>query len=185
MEDAFSLLGLERRPLVDEEALKTSYLRLAVARHPDIAGGGEEKFHQLQEAYKTLSEPAARLRHLLELQFPDVGRPAGSAPHAELFLHAGGAIQAAKASFSRREKSTTALARAILSPEIAAALRQVREALESMRRAREELEARLEDLDNRWPAVSALDLTALATSFAFVSRWMSELSEWEFRLVNE
>ena len=54
-----------------------------------------------------------------------------------------------------------------------------------MRRAREELEARLEDLDNRWPAVSALDLTALATSFAFVSRWMSELSEWEFRLVNE
>ena len=185
MEDAFSLLGLERRPLVDEAALKASYLRLAVARHPDISGGGEEKFHQLQEAYKTLSEPAARLRHLLELQFPDVGRPAGSAPHAELFLHAGGAIQAAKASFSRREKSTTALARAVLSPEIAAALRQVREALESMRRAREELEARLEDLDDRWPAVSALDLTALATSFAFVSRWMSELSEWEFRLVNE
>jgi curved DNA-binding protein CbpA len=53
MEDAFSLLGLERRPLVDEEALKTSYLRLAVARHPDIAGAVRRSF-TLQEAYKTL-----------------------------------------------------------------------------------------------------------------------------------
>jgi len=72
----------------------------------------------------------------------------------------------------------------VLSPEIAAALRQVREALESMLRTRKEFEARLEDLDDRWPVVSAFDLMALATSFAFVSRWMSELSEWEFRLEN-
>jgi curved DNA-binding protein CbpA len=184
MEDAFSLFGLERRPLIDGAALKESYLRLAAARHPDLSEGDDEDFHQLQEAYKTLSEPAARLRHLVELEFPDAERPSGSAPHAELFLLAGGAIQAAKAAFSRLEKSTTALARAVLSPEITAALRQVRETLESMRQAHEELKARLKDLDDRWPAISARDLTALATSFAFLSRWMSELSEWEFRLEN-
>jgi curved DNA-binding protein CbpA len=184
MEDAFSLFGLERRPLIDEAALKESYLRLAGVRHPDLSGGNDEEFHQLQEAYKILREPALRLKHLMELEFPGGGSPSGSAPHAELFLRAGGAIQAAKVALSRLENTSTALARALLSSEIAAALRQVREASESMRRTREKLTVRLEDLDGRWPGVSAGDLAALATSFAFVSRWASQLSEWEFRLKN-
>jgi curved DNA-binding protein CbpA len=185
MEDAFSLFGLERRPLVDEAALKESYLRLAGARHPDLSGGNDEKFHQLQGAYKILREPGLRLRHLMELEFPGSGSPSGSEPpHAELFLRAGGAIQAAKAALLRLENSSSALTRALLSPEVAAALRQVREASESMRQTREELEGRLEDLDRRWPGVSAVDLSALATSFAFLSRWASQLSEWEFRLEN-
>ena len=45
MEDAFSLFGLDRRPLIDEAALKERYLRLAATRHPDLAGGNDEKFH--------------------------------------------------------------------------------------------------------------------------------------------
>jgi curved DNA-binding protein CbpA len=184
MEDAFSLFGLERRPLIDEAVLKESYLRLAGVRHPDLSEGNDEKFRQLQEAYTILREPATRLRHLMELEFPGFGSPKASAPHAELFLRAGGAVQAAKAAFSRLEKTTTALARALLSSEIAAALRQVREASESIRRTREELMTRLRDLDDRWPEVSAADLAALATSFAFVSRWASQLTEWQFRLEN-
>lgn len=185
MRDAFSVFGFERRPLVDAEALKESYLRLAVERHPDLPGGGEEKFRDLQQAYQILSQPAARLRHLVELNFPESGRTDGPPPHADLFLRVGGAVQAAKAVFSRREKSISALARALVSPEIVSALRQVREARESLRRTLEELEVRLKDFDDRWPAVSATELTTLASSFAFVSRWMSELSEWQFRLENE
>src|SRR5882724_4577339 len=57
MEDAFSLFSLERRPLIDEAALKEKYLRLAATRHPDLSGGNDEKFHLLQDAYKTLREP--------------------------------------------------------------------------------------------------------------------------------
>jgi curved DNA-binding protein CbpA len=184
MEDAFSLFGLERRPLIDEAVLKEAYLRLAATRHPDLCGGDEEKFHLLQEAYKTLREPAARLRHLIELEFPRAGGPSDSAPHAELFLRAGGAIQAAKGAFSRLENTSTTVARALLSPELAAALQQIREALESIRRTRDQLTARLEDLDDHWPEVAVADLADLAVSFTFVSRWMSQLSEWEFRLRN-
>lgn len=184
MEDAFSLFGLERRPLIDEAALKETYLRLAAARHPDASGGGEEKFRLLQEAYHTLREPAARLRHLAELELPGAGSPGNSAPHAELFMSAGSAVHAAKAAFLRSEKTTTVLARALLSQEIDAALRQVRGALESVQDARDQLTARLESLDKCWPQVSPRELTDLASSFAFLSRWMSELSEWEFRLAN-
>jgi curved DNA-binding protein CbpA len=182
MEDAFSLFGLERRALVDQNVLKERYLQLAAARHPDASGGGEETFRLLQDAYKTLREPAARLRHLLELEFPVGGSQRDSAPHAELFMSAGSAVQSAKAALLRSEKTTTALARALLSQEIAAALQQVRHALESTEHARDHLTARLESLDARWPRVSPDELSDLASSFAFVSRWTSQLSEWEFRL---
>ena len=140
MEDAFSLFSLERRPLIDEAALKEKYLRLAAMRHPDLVDGDDEKFHLLQDAYKTLREPAARLRHLAELEFPGGGSQSESAPHAELFMSAGSAVQAAKAIFLRSEDTTTALARALLAPDIAVALQQVRGALQSIQQARGQLE---------------------------------------------
>ena len=71
VEDAFSLFDLQPRPWIDELALKEKYLRLAAIKHPDLLDGGDEQFHRLQTAYKTLGEPAARLRHLLALQFPE------------------------------------------------------------------------------------------------------------------
>jgi curved DNA-binding protein CbpA len=184
MEDAFSLFGLDRGPLIDEAALKEKYLRLAATWHPDLADGDDERFHLLQDAYKTLREPAARLRHLIELEFFGGGGQSDSTAHAELFMSVGSAVQAAKAVFLRSENTTSAIARALLSPEIVAALRQVREASASVQRTRDQVTERLESLDVRWPDVSPDELADLASSFTFLSRWKSELSEWEFRLAN-
>ena len=184
MEDAFSLFGLDRRPLIDEVALKERYLRLAATWHPDVACGNDEKFHLVQDAYKTLREPARRLRHLMELEFFGGGGQSDSTAHAELFMSVGSAVQAAKAVFLRSENTTSALARALLSPEIVAALRQVREASGSVQRTQYQMKERLESLDVRWPEVSPDELADLASSFAFLSRWKSQLAEWEFRLAN-
>ena len=126
MEDAFAYFGISRRPLIDEPALKETYLRLAADRHPDASGGDDEEFHLVQEAYKTLRDPATRLRHLLELVFPTFKRDGGHVPHADLFLQAGNAVQAARTVWQRFENTSSALARALLSPEIAEALRQIR-----------------------------------------------------------
>ena len=182
MEDAFAVFGISRRPLIDEPALKETYLRLAADRHPDASGGDDEEFHLVQEAYKTLRDPAARLRHLLELTFPTFRRDGGHVPHAELFLRAGNAVQAARMVWQRFENTSSALARALLSPEIAEALREIREASGFVQEAEDELESQLEDLDTRWPDVSPDELSALATAFRFLSRWKSQLSEWEFQL---
>src|SRR4030095_14649998 len=103
MEDAFSLFGLERRPQINGAELKEKYLRLAATRHPDLSDGDGEEFHLFQDAYKTLRDPAARLRHLMELEFPAGGSQNESALHSELFMCAGSAVQAAKAVFLRLE----------------------------------------------------------------------------------
>jgi curved DNA-binding protein CbpA len=182
IEDAFAVFGIGRRPLIDEPALKETYLRLAAERHPDASGGEDEEFHLLQEAYKTLRDPATRLRHLLELTFPNYRKEGGHVPHAELFLRAGNAVQAARTVRQRFENASSALARALLSPEIAEALRQIRGASRLVQTADDELAGQLEDMDRRWPDVPPDELSALATAFRFIARWKSELSEWEFQL---
>ena len=73
MEDAFSLFGLERRPLIDEAALKERYLRLAATRHPDLSEVMTRSFICCKTRIGLLREPAARLRHLMELEFPGGG----------------------------------------------------------------------------------------------------------------
>ena len=80
IEDAFAVFGINRRPLVDEEALKETYLKLAADRHPDASGGDQAEFHLVQEAYKTLRDPTRRLRHLLELAFPAYRKDGGHMP---------------------------------------------------------------------------------------------------------
>ena len=182
MEDAFAVFGVSRRPLIDESALKQTYLKLAADRHPDAFEGDDEEFHLIQEAYKTLRDPATRLRHLLELAFPTFRREGGQMPHAEVFLRAGSAVQAARTVWQRFENTSSALARALLSPEIAEALRQIRAASGFVQQADDDLTRQLEDLDSRWPDISPDELSALATAFRFVSRWKSQLSEWEFQL---
>jgi curved DNA-binding protein CbpA len=182
MEDAFAIFGIRRRPLIDEQALKQRYLRLAAERHPDAPGGNHEEFQLVQEAYKTLRDPTPRLRHLLELDFPAFRKDGGPVPHAELFLRAGNAVQAARTVWQRFEKTSSALDRALLSPEIAEALRQIREASGLVQEAEDELTRQLEELDTRWPDISPDEISALATAFRFVSRWRSQLSEWEFQL---
>ena len=182
MEDAFAVFGISRRPLIDEPALKETYLRLAADLHPDASGGDDEEFHLVQEAYKTLRDPVTRLRHLLELVFPTFKRDGGHVPHAELFLRAGNAVQAARTVWQRFESNSSALAKALLSPEIAEALRQIRAASGLVQHADDELARQLEELDSRWPDVSPDELSALATAYRYVSRWKAQLSEWEFQL---
>jgi curved DNA-binding protein CbpA len=185
MDDAFLFFGLERRPLVDAIALKEKYLQGAASRHPDVSSGENERFHQLQEAYGILRDPVARLRHLRDLQFAIRDEQNGAMPDADLFLKTSRVIQAAKAVWSRAKGATSAVARAAGASEAAEILPQVREALEAVRESRARLEADLRGLDQRWPEVDAAELTGLASSFMFLSKWTSELSEWEFRLAHE
>ena len=92
----------------------------------------------------------------LELVFPTFKRNGGHLPHADLFLRAGNAVQAARTVWQRFENTSSALAKALLSPEIAEALRQIRAASGLVQHADDELARQLEDLDSRWPDVSRM-----------------------------
>lgn len=182
MTDCFAVLGLPRRPHCDEDALKEIYHRRAALLHPDAVTGGTDAFRELQEAYATLADSGRRLRHLQELAFPDFQKVSAAAPQGDLFLAVGQAVQAAREILQRHERSQSALARALLTGEIAAAGDGIRAALRDVAAVRERLRAELTALDDRWPAVEAGEISLLASQLTFLSRWQSELAEWEFRI---
>jgi curved DNA-binding protein CbpA len=74
--DNFALLGQSRRPWIDPESLKASFLEISAREHPDRvhAGTGAERdaatarYAELNAAYNCLRDPKQRLLHLLELE---------------------------------------------------------------------------------------------------------------------
>ena len=52
--DYYSTLGLDRN--ASEDAIKKAYRKMAMQHHPD-RGGDEKKFKEIEEAYRTLSDP--------------------------------------------------------------------------------------------------------------------------------
>jgi len=73
--DHFALFGLPRRFRVDRSALGTAYRKLQGDIHPDRHAGADDSARRLalqasarvNEAYATLSDPAARGEYLLSL----------------------------------------------------------------------------------------------------------------------
>ena len=79
MADYFALLDEPRRPWLDPEDLKAKFHALTATVHPDRVHRGAEPekqaanqcYAELNAAYQCLSEPKARLHHLLELERGD------------------------------------------------------------------------------------------------------------------
>jgi curved DNA-binding protein CbpA len=65
MIDFFALFGLEARPVIDTAVLSDLFASKSKTAHPDRAAGGD--FATLNEAFRTLSDPASRIWHLLAL----------------------------------------------------------------------------------------------------------------------
>lgn len=57
MKDLYSTLGVGRGATADE--IKRAYRRLASQHHPD-KGGSKDRFQEIQEAYRVLSDPTTR-----------------------------------------------------------------------------------------------------------------------------
>jgi len=182
--DHFAFFGLPHRPELDEDALKEKYLQFAAQLHPDATAGDAEQFGRLQESYQTLLDPAARLGHLLALVFPECQRRTVSTQFPDLFMQVGQAIQKGRALIERRKNMASPLARAVMTGEINASMREVRSALECVRRSRAGLAAQLDEADAHWPAATPEQLADLISSFTFLARWESELAECEFQLAN-
>ncbi len=177
--DAFSLFGIAARPILDEADLKERYLRASAAAHPDAGEGDASRFAELQEAYRTLSDPSARLRLLA-----GGDALAGRLGSPEIFMLVGGTMQAANAALQSRFSATTALTRAVSTAECRVAATKVTQALEAIADSRARLDARLQDLDARWPAVEPAELAGLASDYAFIGKWEAQLSEAEFKLAH-
>ena len=180
LHDLFAALEQPRRPWLEEAALRDAFHRHAANQHPDLATGDSDTFTKSNRAFATLRDPVKRLRHLLELENPEALSHAGTIPSdlAELFPQIGAARLAMLALATHRRAATTALSRALLGAEEAAARAtadRARAALDVMRSAAFET---LRELDAEWPSESTrAALPELHRRLAFLSRWDEQLRE--------
>lgn len=199
MTDSFALLGEPRRPWLDADALKTRFLELSAAAHPDRFHGGSaeeiaaanSRSAELNAAYNTLREPRDRLFHLLELERGAAAKDIQRIPPGtmDLFVEIGQACRDADQFL-------------VSSPETASPmlkLQRMRTALEwtdklltlqgKVNVKRDALDVELKNLNPAWqtapapadPARTATlpleRLEELARAMSYVTRWTAQIQE--------
>jgi DnaJ-domain-containing protein 1 len=199
MIDCFELLQEPRRPWIDADALKSRFLELSAAAHPDRVHGGTEseraqanaRSAELNAAYNTLRETRDRLFHLLELErgapSRDIQRiPAGT---MDLFVEIGQCCRDVDSFLATTPNSESPMLK----------LQRMRKALEwsdrlmtlqrQVHARREAVEATLRTLNPAWESAppppspdrkNHLPLESLeeaARAISYVSRWTSQLQE--------
>jgi hypothetical protein len=175
MSDYFALLGEARRPWIDPEKLKEKYFALARERPADA---------ELNEAYRVLSDPKLRLRHLLTLNGVDLRErreiPVGL---AELFWNTGNLLREAERWLLKNSGATSAVARALLSGERARLLHRLEEHDANLDAAHDAALNRLRAW-NHSPNESA-ELIELYDSIAYLRRLREQVKEKRLRLESE
>ena len=72
MKNYYETLGVQRTATPDD--IKKAYRKLASLYHPDKEGGSKTKFQEVEEAYRTLSDPGKRQQYDNPGQFGGFGR---------------------------------------------------------------------------------------------------------------
>jgi len=178
MTDPFKTLSLPKSPYLSEEEIGTAYRKLAGELHPDQAGGDASRFKELGEAVAIIRDPARRLRSL-------AGVDGGSSPPpeaADLFPKVATLLQEADSLIARHAAATNPLSKAVL----AAPLKKLTTDLESLLGIihgwHASLDARLRVLEATWPTHNPKEVAELADSFAYATRWESQLGERKLSL---
>lgn len=192
-EDFFSLLGESRRPWLDPEQIKETFHRLSRTEHPDqqTAGGKGESnadFARLNQAQSVLRDPKARLRHLLELEHPEIklsGPADVPATLADLFAPIHGLLRETDELLAKRASAPSALAKALLARQEWALRERVEQYLAELDtlQAAALTELRAFDDERSIPSLAtAARLHDFYQRFAYLSRWTEQLRERLFQL---
>lgn len=199
MTDHFAFLKEPRRPWLDAESLKATFLQLSHEVHPDRFHNAPEReryvaqqrYLELNAAYTCLREPKDRLLHLLELEL-------GSRPKEvqmvapdimEMFLEVAQLCRNVDAFLTERATVTAPMLKVQLFERAREWMDKLIMVQERVTAMRVELETELRTLNPVWehaPApgdagrVNALALGRLEQvhrNFSYVSRWQAQLQE--------
>jgi curved DNA-binding protein CbpA len=180
--DHFAQLGLPRRPWLDADMLKNRFHQLSAERHPDAAGD-TGKFTALNTAYAVVRDPAARLKHLLELEAPEaLDTSATAIPPwlAERFMQVATLRRELDAFVHERGAATTPLARALAASEAALQRHDVERTVAKLEAARDRCIDAVRQEDAAWDQrdeAAGARIAALQRELSFLSRWIDQLRE--------
>ena len=192
-DDFFALLSEPRRPLLDPERIKETFHRLSRTEHPDqqaeSEAGTDAAFARLNQAQATLRDPKLRLRHLLELEHPEMklsGPTSVPASLADLFAPIHGLLREVDDLLSKKAAAPSALAKALLARQEWALREQAEVRLAEVEALQEVATGELRAFDAGWdersPASSARTLHDFYQRFAYLTRWREQLQERLFQL---
>ena len=188
MTDYFALLGMERRPWLEEEALKEQFHARTLQHHPDTApsASATNGFSEMNEAYQTLRDPRRRLQHLLQLEkIADSSRDSIPPAVQEMFPAVSETTQLAGKVLTKARAATSALSRGLILADILQARTRVEQVSATLLSIRGTAEHELRSLDVAWPSGTKEQFATaqrLQSTFAFVSRWLAQLQETQFQL---
>ncbi len=182
MQDAFAIFNLPRQPWLDAVELREAFHRRSATLHPD-AGGDAGQFAQLNAAHQTLREPAARLRHLLELEAPELLAQSQQIPPAlaDRFMRVAAARETVAAFLAKHRAASSPIARALLAGENGAQKNALETALADLETAQAEALARLRELDADW-RVRFPDIASLQAELSYLEKWTAQLRESQLEL---
>ncbi|MDH4477037.1 MAG: J domain-containing protein [Verrucomicrobiaceae bacterium] len=191
MMDAFERLGLERGAVLDEEVLKAAWIEQGRAVHPDQAGGDAMLSAEVNAAYEVLREPETRLKHLLEVEFPEASAMWATVPMEEalmqVFMKLGPVLQRVEAFAKKKAAATSALAEALLMGEQMRVQEELEERMEALGALRDGLEAGLVEVDvlrGEGDAGKAMEaMRVLRAKFAYVGKWQRQGREALMKLI--
>jgi len=171
--DHFAELGLARAVWVEAEEVKSRHHLLMTACHPDKSQGDGNRATRLNLARRILEKPATRLRHILELEFPNFQSTQKPQPDWDLFSRTGEASRVATEVASAVASATSPLARAV-------ANNQAAETRKKLAALQEELTQKATDMEQKTKSLPLTDpqaISNLAEEWTFLNRWQSVVHE--------
>lgn len=181
-DNAFTRLGLETKLVLSEDELRHAWQTASATAHPD-AGGCNDHFDLIQQAYSTLASPSKRLIHWLGLNGANFD-PRGplDAPLMDLFQLVGEICQTTEAVIKRRETARSSLTRALLEGEIQTCREQLDHVISAVANA---ITLECADFSNLQNAIPFPVETASRRSrnLAFLEKWQHSLKSLYARLV--
>ena len=173
MSDHFAELDLARAVWIEAEEVKSRHHLLMAACHPDKSQGDANRATRLNVARRILEKPATRLRHILELEFPNFQSAQKPQPDWDLFSRTGEAARLATQVASAVTSATSPLARAV-------AKKQSAETRKNLAALQEELAQRATDMEQKTKSLTLTDpqaISNLAEEWTFLNRWQSVIHE--------
>ena len=182
MRSAFEILGIDARLVIDDEAIGAAFREAGKSAHPD-AGGADDEFARLREAFEVVSSPSKRLRHWLEIRGIAV-EPRGVVDSSlmDLFSTVGEVTQGAEALIRRRCESKSALGLAMLESETQRCRESVEEAIRSVESAIASETAGFPELENK-DAPNDRVASEMVRNLTFLEKWRAGLRGTYSRLV--
>ncbi len=188
MTDFFALFAQPRQPWLEPDILKDKHHQLTRLAHPDIRGEEVvEKFEDINEAYRILSDPRLRVQHLLALErdvIPARDRPLPT-DLQELFLQIGTLSQTMQRVLAQIGDDSSVLTRSLAKTDLLQLQRQTGRLLEQLSGSYDSCLTVLRTLNESWKKKrdeTVSQLQQLHDRMAYLSRWIAQLKEMALQL---